>query len=280
MKGTINNTHPEVSSNQILYAGFELFKILEDKNFKESFSCNNMIVFILNGSVKIYSSHKEIKSVGEQYMIFLKMYDKYTCEIAPYSKILVFTFDSLPIDELLCFKAQYNLLPESAYEWTELKMIEPLITFLSLISLYLENNFPGYSLYASKRDELFCILKTLYTRDDLSTFFYLLISLPTEFEKQVTENCMKAKNVKELASLLGYGLNSFRIKFRETFGVPAYQWLLNEKAKRILKCLAIRKCEFKDIIDDFNFSSHSHFYKFCKIQFGLTPEELRNKLNG
>ncbi len=46
---------------------------------------------------------------------------------------------------------------------------------------------------------------------------------------------MKVKNVKELANLMGYGINSFRVKFKENFGIPAYQWLLNEKAKRIFK---------------------------------------------
>ena len=85
--------------------------------------------------------------------------------------------------------------------------------------------------------------------------------------------------VKELANLMGYGINSFRVKFKENFGIPAYQWLLNEKAKRILKCLTTEGEDFKSIIDDFDFSSHSHFYKFCKTQFGLTPEELKKKLN-
>ena len=78
---------------------------------------------------------------------------------------------------------------------------------------------------------------------------------------------------------MGYGINSFRVKFKKNFGIPSYQWLLNEKAKRILKCLTTEGEDFKSIIDDFDFSSHSHFYKFCKTQFGLTPEELKKKLN-
>lgn len=36
--------------------------------------------------------------------------------------------------------------------------------------------------------------------------------------------------------------------------------------------------DFKNIIDEFDFSSHSHFYKFCKARFGYSPTELRKKL--
>ena len=125
----------------------------------------------------------------------------------------------------------------------------------------------NYNLYLAKREELFYLLKTVYPSKDLGHFFYLLANHPSEFEKQVAENYMKVKNVKELANLMGYGINSFRVKFKENFGIPAYQWLLNEKAKRILKCLTTEGEDFKSIIDDFDFSSHSHFYKFCKTQF-------------
>lgn len=279
MKNAMNDASSEVSNRHILHAGFDLFKKPEEMILTKSYLYNNMIIFILGGSLKIYSAHKEMQSIEEQYMVFLKMYEKYTYVIAPYSKILVFTFDSLAIDELLCFRAQYDLLPEPNFECIELKIIEPLFTFLKLLTQYQEMDYLDYTLYMSKRYELFYLLKSIYSRDELGRFFYLLITHPSEFEKQVSANYMKVKNVKELATLLGYGINSFRVKFKETFGMPAYQWLLNEKAKRILKCLTTKGDEFRDIIDEFGFSSHSHFYKFCKTQFGFTPEELKKKLN-
>lgn len=36
--------------------------------------------------------------------------------------------------------------------------------------------------------------------------------------------------------------------------------------------------KLENIIDEFDFSSHSHFYKFCKARFGYSPTELRKKL--
>lgn len=279
MKSTINNAPSEIPNSQSLHAGFDLLIKPEGIDLTESYLYNNMIFFILDGSVKIYSPHTQTKSIGEPHMLFLKGHEKYTYEITPCSQILAFTFDSLTIDELFCFRAQHDLLPESSFEWIELKIIEPLYSFLKLLIQYLEKNYLNYNLYLAKREELFYLLKTVYPSKDLGHFFYLLANHPSEFEKQVAENYMKVKNVKELANLMGYGINSFRVKFKENFGIPAYQWLLNEKAKRILKCLTTKGEDFKSIIDDFDFSSHSHFYKFCKTQFGLTPEELKKKLN-
>lgn len=278
MESTIDNTPLEASNNQILYAGFELLDKSEGILQAKPGSYNDMIIFILNGSIKIKSSHTNTKLISEPNMAFLKVYENYTYEIAPLSKILVFYFNSLTFDELLNFQAQHDLLPESAFKCIELEILTPLKNFLELIVLYLENKYQSYKLYASSKEELFYLLKIIYSKEELGEFFYLLANTPSEFEKLVAANYMNVKNVQELANIMGYGINSFRNKFKETFGIPAYQWLQNEKAKRILNCLITKEKDFKSIIDEFDFSSHSHFYKFCKLQYGLTPDELRKKI--
>ena len=208
MKSTINNTSSEVSNNQILHAGFDLFNKPEGTKLTKSCIYNNMIIFILGGSLKINSPHIKMKFIEEPYMLFLKMFDNCTYEIAPCSKVLLFTFDSLTIDELLSFQAKYDLLPESTFEWIELKIIEPLYSFLKLLIQYQENNYLDYKLYASKRDEMFYLLKRIYTKEELGNFFYLLVNHTTDFERHVAANYMKVKNVKELANLMGYGVNT------------------------------------------------------------------------
>ena len=99
-----------------------------------------------------------------------------------------------------------------------------------------------------------------------------------EFERLIAENYIKAKTVTDLAQMIGYGVNSFRMKFKKVFGIPAYEWLMQEKSKRLLVAIANSEDDFKNIIDEFDFSSHSHFYKFCKARFGYSPTELRKKL--
>lgn len=149
---------------------------------------------------------------------------------------------------------------------------------LELVGQYLENNFLNYPLYELKRTELFYLLKKLYRKEELDYFFYLSSTHSAEFERLIAENYIKAKTVTDLAQMIGYGVNSFRMKFKKVFGIPAYEWLMQEKSKRLLVAIANSEDDFKNIIDEFDFSSHSHFYKFCKARFGYSPTELRKKL--
>lgn len=108
--------------------------------------------------------------------------------------------------------------------------------------------------------------------------FSSLTEQSSRFKEQILENYLSAKNVGELASLLGYGVTNFRAKFKEQFGVSVYRWLLNRKSQHIIYRITVYGDEFSQIIDDFGFSSPSHFNKFCRSQYGLTPCELRKKL--
>lgn len=194
------------------------------------------------------------------------------------SKIIIFFFDSLTMNELPYYQHPYGILPQPISKWIELKIVEPLYGFLELVGQYLENNFLNYPLYELKRTELFYLLKKLYRKEELDYFFYLSSTHSAEFERLIAENYIKAKTVTDLAQMIGYGVNSFRMKFKKVFGIPAYEWLMQEKSKRLLVAIANSEDDFKNIIDEFDFSSHSHFYKFCKARFGYSPTELRKKL--
>lgn len=193
MNKLINRISPETSENRILHAGFSIILMSEEITQTLSGLSSDMIIFILSGSITIYSTKEEKKTIGEQYMIFLRSFENYTYDITLGSKIIIFFFDSLTM-------------------------------------------------------------------------------------RLIAENYIKAKTVTDLAQMIGYGVNSFRMKFKKVFGIPAYEWLMQEKSKRLLVAIANSEDDFKNIIDEFDFSSHSHFYKFCKARFGYSPTELRKKL--
>lgn len=215
MNKLINRISPETSENRILHAGFSIILMSEEITQTLSGLSSDMIIFILSGSITIYSTKEEKKTIGEQYMIFLRSFENYTYDITLGSKIIIFFFDSLTMNELPYYQHPYGILPQPISKWIELKIVEPLYGFLELVGQYLENNFLNYPLYELKRTE---------------------------------------------------------------FGIPAYEWLMQEKSKRLLVAIANSEDDFKNIIDEFDFSSHSHFYKFCKARFGYSPTELRKKL--
>lgn len=221
MNKLINRISPETSENRILHAGFSIILMSEEITQTLSGLSSDMIIFILSGSITIYSTKEEKKTIGEQYMIFLRSFENYTYDITLGSKIIIFFFDSLTMNELPYYQHPYGILPQPISKWIELKIV---------------------------------------------------------FERLIAENYIKAKTVTDLAQMIGYGVNSFRMKFKKAFGIPAYEWLMQEKSKRLLVAIANSEDDFKNIIDEFDFSSHSHFYKFCKARFGYSPTELRKKL--
>lgn len=238
MNKLINRISPETSENRILHAGFSIILMSEEITQTLSGLSSDMIIFILSGSITIYSTKEEKKTIGEQYMIFLRSFENYTYDITLGSKIIIFFFDSLTMNELPYYQHPYGILPQPISKWIELKIVEPLYGFLELVGQYLENNFLNYPLYELKRTELFYLLKKLYRKEELDYFFYLSSTHSAEFERLIAENYIKAKTVTDLAQMIGYGVNSFRMKFKKVFGIPAYEWLMQEKSKRLLVAIA------------------------------------------
>lgn len=162
MNKLINRISPETSENRILHAGFSIILMSEEITQTLSGLSSDMIIFILSGSITIYSTKEEKKTIGEQYMIFLRSFENYTYDITLGSKIIIFFFDSLTMNELPYYQHPYGILPQPISKWIELKIVEPLYGFLELVGQYLENNFLNYPLYELKRTELFYLLKKLY----------------------------------------------------------------------------------------------------------------------
>ncbi|MCL3850108.1 MULTISPECIES: AraC family transcriptional regulator [Parabacteroides] len=233
----------------------------------------------MSGSVKIYFRKKELKTINELHMFYLKKQEDYIFEIETDANILVFSFESVLVQELAMFQTICRFGIEQNSNIQVLSIVEPLYSFLQLISQYLKKEIYDYILFETKQKELFHILKTFYRKDEMAGFFGMLTDATSVFKAQIFNNYMKVKTINELASLLGYGVTTFRVKFKEQFGVSAYRWILNQKSKQIIYNMTVEGDGFAKIIDDFDFSSYSHFNKFCKSQYGYTPGELRKRLN-
>ena len=124
MNKLINRISPETSENRILHAGFSIILMSEEITQTLSGLSSDMIIFILSGSITIYSTKEEKKTIGEQYMIFLRSFENYTYDITLGSKIIIFFFDSLTMNELPYYQHPYGILPQPISKWIELKMAD------------------------------------------------------------------------------------------------------------------------------------------------------------
>ena len=67
MNKLINRISPETSENRILHAGFSIILMSEEITQTLSGLSSDMIIFILSGSITIYSTKEEKKTIGEHY---------------------------------------------------------------------------------------------------------------------------------------------------------------------------------------------------------------------
>ena len=154
----------------------------------------------------------------------------------------------------------------------ELPILNPLNKFLRLLLCYLENGMDCNSLMEVKQEELFALLKHYYTEQELAEFFYFLtLRADRDVQKMIEENCLKAKNVHELAEACGYTVSGFKRVFKTLYHESVYQWMLKQKSEYLKKRLAEEEVNLKVIIDEFGFSSPAHFTKFCKQWLGMVP---------
>lgn len=126
-----------------------------------------------------------------------------------------------------------------------------------------------------KTAELFFLFRGYYTADELSGFFFPLLSPDLSFSDFVWQNYRRAKSVKELATLSPYGLSTFKARFRKTFGIAALRWMNEQKKRNVYHELTYSDKTLKQISAEYHFSSASHLTTFCKEKFGATPGQIR-----
>ncbi len=118
------------------------------------------------------------------------------------------------------------------------------------------------------------MITNYYPLPQLRAFFYPISTYTESFQYFVMQNYSKAKNVEEFAHLGGYNTTTFRRLFRNLYGVPVYEWMLEKKREGILEDLQHSNMRITEICNRYGFDSLSHLAHFCKDSFGDTPARL------
>ncbi|MDL2241983.1 helix-turn-helix transcriptional regulator, partial [Bacteroidales bacterium OttesenSCG-928-L03] len=147
--------------------------------------------------------------------------------------------------------------------------------YLESIATYLNDGISNPSLWYAKHQEAIRLFSLYYNMEQLCSFLQPLLFESLPFKSTVISNAQLANSAEELAELCGYGISAFRRRFKDYFGMPAAQWLQQERAKKVNYALTATDMPIKEIIDALSFSSPSHFNTFCKRIFNNTPTEIR-----
>lgn len=234
------------------------------------------IVFMLEGACLLTFDGTKDLILSKGHIVLLPVGCQYVAEITKDSSVFVCRISP---DAQLCDKFSLeNLYREKNKTRTNVSMLEMnkrIWDYVNHTVACLDDGLRCTKFLQLKADELMYIFRGYYTKDELAAFFYPILNKDMEFSRIILQNWVYVKNKTDLAALTNLSPSRFGTKFKDIFGTSPYQWLMTRKSERIYNELSASNVPFKQISDEFQFSSVQHFNDFCKKQFGRTPGQIR-----
>lgn len=265
-------------SKLIYFLGKQLFKSVDFDESKEIITeviASNTIIFVVKGTVEIFCDTHAKQVLKTNDMIFLpKQSIKQTCYMQA-SKELSFVFDliiSLADKQLL--QSYVNICENTPYRFQHLSIKKTLITFAESMLQALEMGFTSDLFFELKHLELFQFLVHSYKKEELALFFRPIISKSIDFNNLVLDSYTQDEILKGIVKLSCVIKSAFRKQFKEYFRVSAYQWILQQRCKKIRYLVVQLNATIKGIMSELNFDLPSHFNRFCRRHFNCTPKDL------
>lgn len=253
--------------------------IIEKGKNWDFFSIDNKIMFLIEGELKLSFGEVSGRNMPKGKIMLIPAGSEISSAALADSTVFIFRLhntkqlcDCFSLDMLLK-EGDSDFNPEYYF----LDINERTETFISFLNTCMTDGLKCTYYFELKIKEFYFLLRAYYTKKDLLGFFYPILSNDISFSEFVTKMHHKARTVQELADLTHYSLSGFQKRFKKVFGVSAYHWMKEERSKAIYHQLTSTNKSFKEISDEFEFSSPSHFNDFCKSNFGNTPGEIRKK---
>ena len=243
----------------------------------------DQIFFLLKGKI-IFSYEYHVNNVLEEgtFVLFLSRYNYKIIAEEDSSVIIVSMRDETNFYSHFLLEILQNLtnniVPENPAYPYPLKINETIFNFLDNLVKTISGGMSSKYFYGLKQKELLHYLWTYYSKKDLAIFCAPILNNDIQFAKKIYEKYESAKSIEELAALLNYSVSGFKKRFVKVFGIPPYNWMRKEKAKKIYYDINHTQKTLKEISNESGFSSMAHFNKFCKTMFGMSPSMLRRNI--
>lgn len=236
----------------------------------------NYIIFFLKG--RAFSGNKKYNTGDIAF--FPSSYD-FTVKFILPGDILSISFDNTPD----VFKEIQKLLVVSDMSPSEdnlgyLKIKYPVNLYAMLTVRYIEDKVLNESLAFFKLAELFTIFNKYYDEREIRDLFLPIVSSSPEFKLLVYSKFNFKFNVDELANACNMGKRTFERKFKDAFnGLTPYDWMQRQRKRKIYYKLSLPGSSVKDVMAENNFYDSSHFNKFCRKHFNMSPRRLIKYIN-
>jgi AraC-like DNA-binding protein len=115
-------------------------------------------------------------------------------------------------------------------------------------------------------------LKKSYNKDNSEK-----LSLKNNIYHFIISNIEKSKSEinRELLTVLPYSKAYFSAKFKELFGTQFGTFVYNQKLKHAAQEIKYTHKSIMQILIDYGFSSHKHFWRQFEKQYDMSPQDYR-----
>lgn len=262
------------------FRSIESRQLLQDETWK-SRTIENRLIFILKGNLNLELKNQEVYSLEEGNFVFISTNEMLSVRALASSDIMVFRVQKkiqlCPNHPLEALRLHMPTKKTLDHEIHSLPFNNILKIYLEQLSLCLNEGVSCKYYCGLKLDELFLLLRVLYSTEQLIVLFSSLLTPDVSFSNYILQNHSKHHTLNELAQSMNYSTSGFEKKFKKVFGVSGYKWMKEQKAHRVFEAICTEPKSFKEIAVDLGFSSESYFYDFCKTEIGLTPGQIRKK---
>jgi len=281
MKVYYDEKHIDVTQYDDQGPAIERIELLEGKSL-QIFSDVAQIIFVGTGTLSLSCNGITNKKVKKEESVLLPLQNPCVFTALADAEIFAMKLNSrinlhnhLP-DDLL--SVDYRKARRKGGNIGFLKSNQRTTEFVNSLKNYIKDGIQSIRFYDVKLQEFLFIVKAYFDKQQVIDFFAPVHNKDYAFLNDVSVNYAKVKTVKELAVLLDYSLSGFEKKFKRVFDISPYQWMQEQKAKKIYHEVSFTRKTFTKLAEEYKFSSPAHFNDFCRNYFDSTPGKLRKKM--
>ena len=255
----------------------KLMRISDGEKNKITLSTNE-IVFIMEGKISCASCDNPREEFCRGHLIFLPAGNQLCYTASTLSMVLIlrltdsiFLCPNLSIKHL-CSRMKEEEKPESLFP---LEINDRLWHFAEGLIDTWQDGLRCKLYLRAEISKLLNMLPVYYSKDDLSRFFYPILSPDTTFSEFIRMNHLKYHTVNELSTAMNMTSQQFTRRFQNVFGQAPYEWMQEQKAQLIYEEICRNNKPLKEIAANYGFSDQANFNRFCKTFFETTPGKIR-----
>jgi AraC-like DNA-binding protein len=240
----------------------------------------NEIVFIMEGKIDISCGNYSDREYGKGTLLFLPAGEQLSYQANATSIVLILRLtDNIYLCHNYSIKQLYYRMKEEVKpeSLSPLEINARLWHFAEGLIATWKDGLRCKLYLRSEISKLLTMLPVYYSKDELSLFFYPILSPDTTFSEFVRTNWLKYHSIHEFSSALNITTQQFTRRFHSVFGRAPYEWMQQQKARLIYWEIYRTNKPLKEIAADFGFTDPSNFNRFCKSFYETTPGRIRKK---